>query len=82
VLTDVENDGCGERWQHKGHEGYLGSSLRKDNNHTSYVRWCIMICWVETLSTPPFIYQEDRVYKERVSYNLIRSGLYLYLPNV
>jgi hypothetical protein len=34
---------------------YTGSGLRKDKNHMSYVRWCIMIRWVETPSTPHFI---------------------------
>jgi hypothetical protein len=27
----------------------------EDKNPTSYVRWCIMIHWDETPSTPPFI---------------------------
>jgi hypothetical protein len=34
---------------------YTGSSLYEDKNPTSYVRWCIMIRWDETSSTPPFI---------------------------
>jgi hypothetical protein len=34
---------------------YIDSDLRGDKNTTSYVRRCIMICWVETPSTPPFI---------------------------
>jgi hypothetical protein len=34
---------------------YTGSGLLADENHTSYVRQCIMIAWVETSSTPPFI---------------------------
>jgi hypothetical protein len=39
-----------------------------------------MIHWVETPSTPPFICQGGRVYKEdQVGCSFIQSGLYLYL---
>jgi hypothetical protein len=36
---------------------YIGSGSHKDNNPTFCVCRCIMICWVETPSTPPFIGQ-------------------------
>jgi hypothetical protein len=39
----------------EGDEGLGGSGLLVDNNHTSYMCQCIMIAWVKTLSTPPFI---------------------------
>jgi hypothetical protein len=34
---------------------YTDLDFHEDKNPTSYVRWCIMIYWVETPSTPPFI---------------------------
>jgi hypothetical protein len=49
VFTDVENNGYTRDMR-----VYLGLSIREDKNPTSCVRWCIMIHWVETLSTPPF----------------------------
>jgi hypothetical protein len=40
-----------------------------------------MIRWVETPSTPPFIcHGVGFTSKDRVSYSLIRPGLYPYLP--
>jgi hypothetical protein len=37
------------------HEGLDRFGLLADKNPTSCVHWCIMIVWVETPSTPPFI---------------------------
>jgi hypothetical protein len=31
------------------------NGVREDKDPTSYVHQCIMICWVETPSKPPFI---------------------------
>jgi hypothetical protein len=43
---------------------------------------CIIICWVETPSTPPFIGQGGVgfTWKVRVDYSCTRIELYLYLP--
>jgi hypothetical protein len=43
---------------------YTGSGLHGDKNPLSCVHQCIMICWIETPSTPPFIGLSGRVYKE------------------
>jgi hypothetical protein len=43
---------------------YTALGLHEDKNPMSYMHRCIMIRWVETLSTPPFISQRGRVYKE------------------
>jgi hypothetical protein len=43
---------------------YTASGLHEDKNLMSYMHRCIMIHWVETLCTPPFISQRGRVYKE------------------
>jgi hypothetical protein len=57
VLVSCGPHGCGEQWQHKGHKlrVYTSLGLHEDKNPTSYVCCSIMICWVETPSTPPFI---------------------------
>jgi hypothetical protein len=47
--------GCRERWHARDMRVYTSSSLREDKNPTSCVCWCILIRWVETPSTPPFI---------------------------
>jgi hypothetical protein len=42
---------------------------------------CIMTHWVETPSTPPFIYKGvGFTEKDCVGYSCIQLGLYLYLP--
>jgi hypothetical protein len=75
VLTDAENNGnAGDT------RVYTGLGLREDKNPTSCVRWCIMIRWVETPSTPPFIGQGCRLYKDMVGYSCTQPKLYLYLP--
>jgi hypothetical protein len=43
----------------------------------------IMICWVETSSTPPFIGYGGRVYmKDSIQLLLYSTELYLYLPSL
>jgi hypothetical protein len=46
---------CEEQWYARDTRVYIGSGLRGDKNPTSYVCWCIMIHWIKTPSTPPFI---------------------------
>jgi hypothetical protein len=67
TMKSIEARGAhesGERWKHKGHEGFrqVQTSVRIITLHPMF--WCIMIYWVCTPSTPPFIYQGARVYKE------------------
>jgi hypothetical protein len=50
VLTGVENG-----VNTKGTGVNIGSDLREYNRPMYYVLWCIMICWVDTPSAPPFI---------------------------
>jgi hypothetical protein len=47
--------GCEEQCHARDMRFYTGSNLGEDKNRTSCVRWCIIIRWVETPSTPPFI---------------------------
>jgi hypothetical protein len=77
VLTDAEGNGYT-----RDTRVYTGSGLREDKNPTSCVHRCIMIHWVETSSTPPFIGEGGLGFTRevRVDYNCIRPGLYLYLP--
>jgi hypothetical protein len=56
--------GCEEQWHVRDTRIYTGSGLRADKNPMSCVCRCIMFCSVETSSTPPFIVQGGRVYKE------------------
>jgi hypothetical protein len=52
VLTDAENNGYVRDTM-----VYTASDLREDKTNMSCVRQRIMIRWVETFSTPPFIDQ-------------------------
>jgi hypothetical protein len=63
-MTSVGAHGHGERWKHDGHEGFRQVQASMRIITLCHVFWCIMIHWVETPSTPPFICQGGRVYKE------------------
>jgi hypothetical protein len=57
-MTRFESTGaheCDEQWNARDTRVYTGSGILADKNHTSCVRQCIMIIWIDTLSTPPFI---------------------------
>jgi hypothetical protein len=57
-LTRIESmgvDGCEKQWYRRDTRVYIASSLWEDKNPTSCVSRYIMIRWVETPSTSPFI---------------------------
>jgi hypothetical protein len=67
LMTRFESRGahkCEEQGHARDTRVYTSSGLREGKNPTSYVRRCIMIRWVENLSTPSFRSQGGRVYKE------------------
>jgi hypothetical protein len=47
--------GYEEQWNMRDTRVYIGSGLLADKNTMSYMCRCIMIAWVETLPTPPFV---------------------------
>jgi hypothetical protein len=56
--TRIESRGAHgyeEKWNARDMGVLIGSDLLVDKNPTSYVHRCIMIAWVKTPSTPPFI---------------------------
>jgi hypothetical protein len=59
-MTSIESRGVhksGERCKHEGHEGFrqVRASMRITTLRPVFS--CILICWIETPSTPPFICQ-------------------------
>jgi hypothetical protein len=57
-MTRFESRGaqrCGEQWNTRGMRVYTGSGLHEDKTLHPVCVDCIMIAWVDTPSTPPFI---------------------------
>jgi hypothetical protein len=58
---------CEEHRHARDTRVYIGSGLCGNRNYMSYVCRCIIICWVETSSTAPFIGKGVKVYQEDMS---------------